>query len=209
MDLKLLLPSIAQAAVTLFIIMDPLGGVPIFAALLRGQTPEERRRNINVGVAVAALILLLFATVGRRVLALFEVGLPELMVAGGAMLVIIGLNEVFGFLTAASGYRENLGIVPMACPLLAGPGAIVTVMLVIQRNQFPGNYVVALASIAIAMGAAWLVVRSTDGLMALLGERGAQVLAKLMGILATAIGTHFILQGLADFWRHASGSLGG
>jgi multiple antibiotic resistance protein len=205
MEPRQLFLHIAQTAVALFVIMDPLGGVPIFAALLRGQTPGQRRRNVNVGVAVAALILLLFATVGRPVLGLFDVGVPELMVAGGVMLVIIGLNEVFEFLGRESGYRENLGIVPMACPLLAGPGAIVTVMLTIQRHPFPENYAIAFGSIALAMGAAWLVVARTHWLMDLLGERGAAVLGKLMGILAAAIGTHFVLQGLADFWRQGAG----
>ncbi len=200
MEPRELVMHITRSAVALFVIMDPLGGVPIFAALLRGQTPHERRRNANMGVAVAALILMLFATVGQPVLGLFGVGVPELLVAGGLMLVIIGLNEVFDFLGRDSAYRQNLGVVPMACPLLAGPGAIVTVMLAVQRHPFPHNYLIALGSMVVALGAAWLVVSQTCRLMHLLGERGAAVLSKLMGILATAIGTHFVLQGLADFW---------
>lgn len=200
MEPRDLLLHIARSAVALFVIMDPLGGVPIFAALLRGQTPHERHRNVNVGVAVAALILMLFATAGQPVLGLFDVGVPELLVAGGLMLVIIGLNEVFDFLSRDSGYRQNLGVVPMACPLLAGPGAIVTVMLAVQRFPFPYNYLIAVASMTVALGAAWLVLSQTCRLMHFLGEHGAAVLSKLMGILATAIGTHFILQGLVDFW---------
>lgn len=205
MNHALLFAAIAQNAVALFVIIDPLGGLPIFAALLREMDSSGRRYSVNVSVLVAVLILLLFATIGRRVLGLFGVGLPELMIAGGVMLAIIGLDEIFGFMAGLKTYSENVGIVPLACPLLAGPGAIVTTMLAIQRNPFPANYIIALAGIVLAMGASWLILLYTDPLMRVLGDRGSLILAKLMGILVTAIGTHFVLQGLLDFWRASGG----
>jgi len=203
MDARLLLAQIAQTALALFIIIDPLGGLPVFVSLLRDMPAHRRRRTINLGVLVALLVLLTFAAVGMNLLGLFGVGLPELMIAGGLMLLIIGLNEVFGFLTNMATYNEKVGIVPIACPLLAGPGAIVTLMVSMQRTPFPTNYLVILASTILAMAASWLILIHAHSLSRLFGERGALVLAKLMGIVVTAIGTHFILQGLLNFWQQA------
>lgn len=196
-----LLAAVVQNAVALFIIIDPFGALPVFAGLMRDMPSVRQRQTINLGVVVAIIILLIMAIVGRRVLSLFGVGLPELMVAGGIMLVIIGLDEIFGLIRRAQATPHDVGIVPIACPLLAGPGSIVTVMLAIQRNPYPFNYAVALSGIALAMGAAWLVLYNTTFLMQILGSRGSLILAKLMGILVTAIGTHFVLQGLMDFWQ--------
>ncbi len=200
MDWGALLIKIGQTALALFVIIDPLGGLPVFASLLRSMPPQRQRQTVNMGVLVAVLILLLFATVGMRMLGLFDVGLPELMIAGGVMLMIVGLNEVFGFLPETSTYRENVGIVPMACPLLAGPGAIVTLMLAMKQTPPPAGYVVMLAGVALAMGASWLILRYTHALIGVLGTRGSLVVAKLMGIVVTAIGAHFILRGVMDFW---------
>jgi multiple antibiotic resistance protein len=200
MQTRELLLAIAQNAVALFIIIDAVGVLPIFAAVVCDLDDRDRGRAVNQGVLVAGLILLLFATLGRPALNLFSVGLPELMIAGGVMLLIIGLDAIFGFMAHLTTYQENVGIVPLACPLIAGPGAIVTTMLMIQRNPFPTNYLIALASIALALGGTWLILYFTRPLMRVLGTRGTLILAKLMGVLVTAIGTHFILQGLVDFW---------
>ena len=194
------LRATVQNAVALFIIIDAVGLLPIFAALLVGMERRERHAAVNLGVIVAILILILFATAGRPVLGMFGVGLPELMTAGGVMLLVIGLDEIFGFMAHLKTYRESVGIVPLACPLLAGPGAIVTTMLIIERNPFPANYGIALLSIALAMAGSWLILYNTEPLMRVLGSRGTLILAKLMGILVTAIGIHFILKGLTDFW---------
>lgn len=200
MTIQQFLQATAVNAVALFIIIDAVGLLPIFAALLGGLSAPERRSAVNVGVVVAIIILILFATAGRPVLSLFGVGLPELMIAGGVMLLIIGLDEIFGFMAHLKTYHESVGIVPLACPLLAGPGSIVTTMLIIQRNPFPANFGIAFASIALAMGASWLILYHTDPLMRILGARGTLILGKLMGILVTAIATHFMLQGVTDFW---------
>ncbi|MEN6304003.1 MAG: MarC family protein [Armatimonadia bacterium] len=204
MDPRALLTAIAQDAVALFIIVDPVLVLPLFAALLKGMSRSERSRTINLGVLVAALILILFATIGRPVMSLFGVGLPEFMAAGGVMLFLIGLDEIFGLLGHLGTYQENIGIVPLACPLLAGPGAIVTTMLIVQRNPFPTNYLILSCAIVLALGATWVIFYYTEPLMRILGTRGSLILGKLMGILVAAIGTHFILQGLADFWASAA-----
>lgn len=202
MDARELLAATLQNAVALFIIIDPMGVLPIFAALVRDMDRPTRGRTVNLGVAVAVAILIVFATIGRPVLGLFGVGLAELMIAGGVMLALIGLDEIFGIIHSRETRREDIGIVPLACPLLAGPGAIVTTMLMMQRTPSPYNFIIVFASIILAMGASWAFFYYSGFFLRVLGSRGSLILAKLMGILITAIGTHFVMQGIADFWTN-------
>ena len=196
-----LLTAILNSTIALLIIIDPLAGLPVFLALERDPDPVVRRRTINLIMWVAFLILALAATIGRRLLQLFNVGMPELMVAGGLLLTLIGMDLIFRFLPRRSGDPESLGIVPLACPLLAGPGAIVTVMLMIERNPVPFNYLIAFVSMTIAVGISWVTFYHSEFLIRLLRARGLLILGKLVGILVTAIGVHFVLNGLGAFWQ--------
>lgn len=103
MDYRELSLAVAQSALALFIIIDAPGGLPVFMGLVRGMEPRARGRTVNLGVAVAVLILFIFATLGRRLLGLFGVGIPEMMVAGGLMLAVLGLDEIFAFIPDRSG----------------------------------------------------------------------------------------------------------
>jgi len=201
MDTYELLLTIARDATALLIIIDPLGAVPVFVAIERDADARGRHRMINMTMLVALLILALSATIGRGLLGLFSVGLPELQIAGGLLLTLIGMDLIFGFLPQRHDDADTAGIVPLACPLLAGPGAIVTTMLLIQRHAAPHNFIIAFSTIVLALGVSWLVFYYSGFVIRLLGARGLLVLAKLVGILVTAIGAHFVLQGLGDFWR--------
>jgi multiple antibiotic resistance protein len=196
-----LLLAIANNALALLIIIDPLGGLPVFLALERDADPARRHRLINLIMGVAALILVLAATLGRGLLRLFNVGLPELMIAGGLLLTLIGTDLIFRFLPRRDDDPESIGVVPLACPLLAGPGAIVTTMLMVERNPLPYNYLIVFASVSLALAVSWISFYYSEFFIRLLRVRGLMILAKLVGILVTAIGIHFVLQGLGDFWR--------
>ena len=190
------LKDVALTSITLFIIIDPLGGLPVFAGLLKGMSRPEQRRTAHTAVGVSFLILMLFSTIGMKVLGLFDVGIEELMVAGGLMLLIIALNEIFGFLPARPAEQEEVGIIPMACPLIAGPGAITTVMLTMQRLEAPYSFVVVTAGICLALFAVWAILLGVNPLSRLLGRRGSLILGKLMGIVLAAIATSFIVRGI-------------
>jgi multiple antibiotic resistance protein len=201
MDTLTLLLTIARDATALLIIVDPLGSVPVFVTMEGSADAGRRRRALNLTMFVAMLILVLSATIGQGLLGLFNVGLPELMIAGGLLLTLIGMDLIFGFLPQHYHDSETMGIVPLACPLLAGPGAIVTTMLMIERHPTPHNYLIAFVSIVVTLGIAWGILYYSGFFIRLLGERGLLILGKLVGILVTAIGVHFVLQGLGDFWR--------
>ncbi|MFH1006091.1 MAG: MarC family protein [Candidatus Latescibacterota bacterium] len=188
--------EIARTSVALFIIIDPLGGLPIFAGLLRDMPDGEQRKTIRGAVLVSFGILVIFSTLGRRTLGLFDVGLNELRIGGGLMLLIIALDQTFGILPKRPGELRDVGIVPIACPLLAGPGAITTIMLTMERVPFPRNYAVTLISAIVTLGLVYVILSQIHPLSRLLGRRGSLVLSKLMGIILTAIATSFIVQGV-------------
>jgi len=197
--MKELCAEIVRTSLALFIIIDPLGGIPIFTGLLRDMPDREQRKTIRAAVLVSLCILVIFSTVGRKILGLFDVGLNELRIGGGLMLLIIALDQTFGFLPERSGEQRDVGIIPMACPLLAGPGAITTIMLTIERIPFPQNYAVALISAILTLGIIYPILSQIQLLSRILGRRGSLVLSKLMGIILTAIATSFIVRGVMAF----------
>ncbi|MCD6335581.1 MAG: NAAT family transporter [Candidatus Latescibacteria bacterium] len=188
--------EIVRTSVALFVIIDPLGGLPIFTGLLRDMPDREQRKTIRAAVLVSFAILVTFSTVGRKILGLFDVGLNELQIGGGLMLLIIALDQIFGILPKRPGESRDVGIVPIACPLLAGPGAITTIMLTMERVAFPQNYAVALISAILTLSVVYLILSRIHPLSRLFGRRGSLVLSKLMGIILTAIATSFIVQGV-------------
>ncbi|MGD9495367.1 MAG: MarC family protein [Armatimonadota bacterium] len=187
-----LIVAIGQTALVLLVILDPVGLLPVLAALFHGFTPEERRRSLDTAVLVSLGILVAVALVGTQALALFGVTTNELLIAGGLLFLLLGLDMMFGLLPQSVCDPQTACIVPVASPLLAGPGAITTVLLTVNRDPFPSGYLVA----GVAMGITWVILRRLDDLMRLLGERGALLLSKLMGIVIMAIAVSFVVRGI-------------
>lgn len=191
-----ILIAIGEASLTLFIIIDPIGNLPIISALFRQFSAEEQRRSIDTSVLVSGAILLGFAALGLQLLRIFGVGLSEMLIAGGLLFLVIGMDMLFGFLPAATCDARTVCIVPVASPLLAGPGAITTVLVTVQGHPFPLNYLITAAAVVIALGVGWLILRRVEAITRLLGERGSLVVGKLMGIVVTAIAVSFIVRGI-------------
>jgi len=191
-----LIVATGQAALVLLVILDPIGVLPVLAALFRGFSPEERRRSLDTAVLVSLGILAGVALVGTQALALFGVTTSELLIAGGLLFLILGLDMMFGLLPASACDPRTACIVPVASPLLAGPGAITTVLLTVNREPFPSGYLVAGAAMVVALGITWVILRRLDDLLRLLGERGSLLLSKLMGIVIMAIAVSFVVRGI-------------
>jgi len=200
-----LLPAIGQTTLTLFIIIDAFGNLPIVSALLRGFSPEERRNAIDTSVLVSLGILIASGLVGTQVLGLFGVGTGEMLIAGGALFTVIAMDMMFGFLPAGTCDPTTACVVPVATPLLAGPGAITTVLLTVQREPFPSGYVVAAVAMVVALACTWVILRRVEDLMRVLGERGSLIVGKLMGILVMAIAVSFVVRGVTEVAARMSG----
>ena len=190
--------EIAAVAVTLFFVMDPLGNLPVFNAILARFDTRQRVRIIARELAFALAILLAFLFAGTQILRLFGLTQPSLNIAGGILLFVIALRMVF---PRASQQHEELAedpfIVPLAMPLVAGPSAI-AVLLFLSSSE-PER----IADWSIALISAWtittLVLLASPYLIRVLGTRGARALERLMGMILILIATQMLLNGIRDF----------
>ncbi|NMX21936.1 hypothetical protein C5S30_05800 [ANME-1 cluster archaeon GoMg4] len=191
LDLGLLL---VKAFIILFVVMDPPGSIPVFIALTKGMKKEERRTELNHAVIVATILLLLFAFLGKIILNVLGISIDSFMIAGGILLLLISFDLLRGEhkygVTEESG--AGVGAVPIGTPLLAGPGAITAVMVIIQSS---GAFVV-LFSILSAIIATRLVLGQSNRIYDIMGKVGTEVLSRVMGIIVAAIAIQFIGTGI-------------
>jgi len=188
--------SVAKAFFMLFVVMDPPGNVPIFIAITKGMSKDERKRELGSAVLVAAILLFTFAFLGKAILFALNIKLASFKVAGGILLMFIAL-DILGGGASERKLRATAGVgaVPMGTPLLAGPGAITTVMTILQ--SFSDIVVLAIAA---AIFATWLVLSLSEQIYRILGEKGSSVLSKVVAIIVAAIAVQFIADGLCGLF---------
>lgn len=191
--------------VTLFVIVDPIGLMPLFVSLTQGATPAQRRSIAFRSCITAALLLTLFAVLGEAVLGFIGISMPAFRVAGGALLFLTALDMLFERRTKRREDQSEAeefadpSIFPMAIPLIAGPGAIATVILLAgQKPGFEGLALV-LAVMAAVLGCVLILFLASGLLERLLGKTGTDVVTRLLGMLLAALSVQFILDGLRDF----------
>lgn len=190
------LANIAKAALVLFIIVDPLGNVPIFMGLTEKFTDAERRKVFNTAVFVGIVLLLVFAFTGQEIFLIFGISINSFEVAGGLLLLITSMKIlVSGSLYESAESLESLGAVPIAMPLLVGPGAITTTILNLQAYGMFATIV----SVLIVLFLTWLILWYVGSLYRFLGKTGSVVIARVMSLLLAAIAVQFILIGLAHY----------
>jgi multiple antibiotic resistance protein len=191
--------DIASAAATLFLIMDPLGNIPVFNAVLSKVEPARRTRVIVRELTIALLILIGFLFAGNALLAFFGLSQPSLSISGGVLLFIISLRMIFPH-AGEHAYEhdaEEPFIVPLAVPLVAGPSTI-AVLLLLSSNQ-PGR----IGDWAIALFLAWLgttlLLFWAPYLLRIVGRHGSRALERLMGMILVVLATQMLLNGVRDF----------
>ena len=191
-----------QAFVTLFVIIDPPGIVPVFIGLTRGRSSRTRRRLAWQAAVVAFAVIVAFAIFGRGILAYTGVQLPALEGAGGLLLLLVSLQLLTGKSeepTSTERAKANVAFVPLGTPLLAGPGGIVATMLFVQRVHSPADAVsLALAIIAVAV-IAWLVMRFAEVIQRVLTDNGVELLTRIAGLLLSAIAVQLVAQSALAF----------
>jgi len=193
--------KIISAAFLLFLVMDPVGNVPIFLATLKQVEPARRRKVVLRELLIALLVLVFFLFFGRSVLAALQVSQPALTIAGGIVLFLIAIRMIFSISGDEMFGRNPQGepfIVPLAIPLVAGPSAITTVLLLTSRD--PGYWVHWLLALVAAWVASALILLGASSLAHYLGERVLMALERLMGMLLTIIAVEMFLSGVKRFW---------
>jgi MarC family membrane protein len=189
-----------SAFVLLLLVLDPFGSLPIFISVLKGVVPERRTRVAVREVLIAFAVLAVFMFAGESFLALMRLSERSLEVAGGVILLIISIRMIFSGgseIYASDEAREPL-IFPLAVPLLAGPSAMATVLLLASRQ--PDRMFTWLGALTVAMVVSGAVLLAADRIRKLLGRSMISAVEKLMGLVLTAIAVEMILAGLKRYF---------
>ncbi|MEW6097705.1 MAG: MarC family protein [Pseudomonadota bacterium] len=189
-----------SAFILLLLVLDPFGSLPIFISVMRGVAPERRRWVALREVVLAFVALLVFMLAGDAFLRVMHLSERSLEVAGGVILLMISIRMIFSSgesIYAAEGGREPF-IFPLAIPLMAGPSAMATVLLLAARQ--PERLVEWVGALTAAMAVCGLVLLAADRIRRLLGDSVVNALEKLMGLVLTAISVEMILAGLKRYF---------
>jgi multiple antibiotic resistance protein len=198
------MPTLLQDIVALLAISNPLGALPIFLAITEGVTPAERLREGLRAAIAATIILAVAAFAGRPILAAFGISMPALQAAGGLVILLMGLEMLHGAPTKVQhdeGQQSAADrvLVPLAMPLLAGPGAITTVLTLSSRAETWREtmmLLIAVVSVGLIIG----VILGTAGRIGrLIGSRGQRILLRFMGLILAAVGAEVLLGGIYAF----------
>ena len=205
-----MIETLVTAFVTLFVVIDPIGVAPIFASITPGDTVAQRRRIAVKGVAIAAVILFAFAFGGKLLLGALGIGLPAFQIAGGLLLLLLsidmvmarhsGLRDTTPGETEESVQRADVSVFPLAIPLIAGPGALTSIVLLMGRTEdsIAGVGVVAVMLLVLILTLLCLLVTAT--LMRVLGQTGINVVTRVFGIIMAALAVQFIIDGALAVW---------
>jgi multiple antibiotic resistance protein len=193
--------DVLSAVVTLFLVMDPLGNVPMFLSVLKTVSPERRRLVLLREIGFAFLVLLVFLLLGNSLLQFLGLEPEAVSIAGGIVLFLIALRMIFpgpGTLTDASPEGEPF-IVPLAIPLIAGPSTLATLLL-LERTGPPSAMALLLA-VTIAWALSGAILLSSTFLYRIMGERGLIAMERLMGMLLVMVAVQMLMNGIDDFMR--------
>ncbi len=185
-----------EVFVTLLVITDPPGIVPVFLGMTASRTRRERNRLAWQAAVVALGVIVAFALFGRSILAYLGVEIPALQAAGGLLLLLVALQLLMGQAADPAELertKANVAFVPLGTPLLAGPGAIVATMLFVQRTDGSGDIVAFAVAIVAVIALLWLAMRFSGAIHRVLRDSGVELLTRIAGLLLSAIAVQLII----------------
>lgn len=196
-----------QGFIALLVVIDPVGQAPIFAGLTRGYQRREQRGMALRGILIATIVLYLFAFGGNLLMSFLGIGMPAFRIAGGLLLFFLAVDMLFaresGLRSTTepekeeAGRRRDISVFPLAIPLIAGPGAMTTILLLMGQGA-ADPYLTAgmLAVLALVLGLTLISLLFAVRINALLGVTGANVISRVLGIILAALAVQFILDGI-------------
>ena len=192
---------------SIFFLVDPFAAIPTFIAITAGADARRRRRMALRGALTCFIMLTSFAIAGQTIFKMFGIKLPAFEIAGGLILVLIGIDmleakrsptqESSGEAEEGAA-KEDAGIVPLGIPMLAGPGAISSVMVLVGQAQKAWEMAAILGAIAVTATASYGILSGADRVRRILGETGIRILVRIMGLLLVALAVQFFVNGLTD-----------
>jgi len=191
-----ILSEIVYAFAALFVILDPLLSVPIFAAMTKGQTPAEIHKQAFIAVAVAGGLMYLFLIFNKMIFDILGLNIASFQIAGGILLFLLGIQEALGIeIGHSKEHTASAAGVVIGTPLLCGPGAITTVMLLSKDYGF----FVPFIAITLSLIATWLVLYYSENIQRILGDVVTDIMGKVLGMLVAAIAVNIIANGIMAY----------
>lgn len=197
--------TFGEVLVTMLVILDPPGNVPIFLAVTKRLSEKERHRAAFLAVGTAFLVISLFAIGGQTILDYLKVSVPALQGAGGLLLLLVALQLLYGkghedsYEVATPEQRTSIAMVPLGTPLLAGPGTIVATIVFFSRADGPSEWLQVIAGIAVALSVTLLALRFSGLLQKLVRPAGVILLARVAGMILAAIAVQMIADSVFGF----------
>ena len=194
-----------SAFVTFLVVIDPPGCAPIFASVTKGATAQHRRAMAFRSVLIAAGILIFFGLLGRDLLRALGISLNSFRIAGGLLLFLIAVDMVFEKRTerredraeeVAKDKVEDVSVFPMAIPMIAGPGSIASIMLLMSRSEGWAEFLVVWAALGATLILTLLCLLLAGPLMKLLGHKMEAMVTRLLGVILAALAVQFVIDGI-------------
>ncbi|HEY6326207.1 MAG TPA: MarC family protein [Candidatus Cybelea sp.] len=199
---------VATAFATAFTIIDPIGMIPMTLGSTARMSPQRRNQIIDQAVIVATGVILFMGVVGRIILDYLGITLPAFTIAGGILLFLIAIDMLFARPTGAkrteaeereAAEGENPAVFPLAVPMIAGPGTIATVLLLVNLSHGDkADLLVVTAAYVVALFVTWLCMRGSALLLRVIGKTGIHVISRILGIILAALAVQFVLNGIAQ-----------
>jgi multiple antibiotic resistance protein len=203
MDLNFVLSSF----ITLFIIVDPIVNVPLFIAILSNFKKSDRKKMVKKATIIAAIILIIFTLAGDTIFRLFSIEMYSFRIAGGLLLFIISIEMLFGRRphTKSSAeeeeealIKEDVVVTPLAVPLLTGPGAITTGIVLFHAANGTTNKILLFLDIGLVFLISYFILSRSEKAFEILGKTGTMVIVRIMGLLLAAIAVQFVITGVEE-----------
>lgn len=191
---------------SILFLVDPIAVIPAYLAFVRRESPQRRAATARAACVAAGLTLIIFAAAGDSILRLFGVTLPAFRIAGGLILWLVAMDMLRAKRTTQEGteelmegqQKEDVAITPLGIPMLAGPAAMSTVMVLSAQAAGAASHAIVYASIVVVMLISWASLRVADRVFARLGESGIRVATRIMGLILAAIAVQFVLSGMRE-----------
>ena len=195
------------AVSSIFFLVDPFAAIPAFLAITAGADRRRQRRMARRGALTCFIVLMTFALAGKLIFRMFGITLPAFEIAGGVILLLIGIDMIeakrsptqeLSDETAEATAKDDAGIVPLGIPMLAGPGAISSVMILVGQALKFWELMVVLGAISLTAWISYLILNGADRVRRMMGETGIRILVRIMGLLLVALAVQFFVNGLTD-----------
>jgi len=194
---------------SILFIVDPIAVIPTYLVITSRETPEERAQTAFRACLVAGLLMAVFALAGRLVLNTFGITIPAFRIAGGFILWLVAMDMLRGQRSTQETTaevvegqeKEDVSITPLAVPMLAGPGAISTVMVLSGQARTVVQVAAVYVSIALTAVACWMALRLGERLLERIGRTGIRIVTRLMGLLLAAVAVQFVINGVIEAMR--------